>query len=84
MSSNEADVSKEVESNDSSERVNDYGSHYGPEEICCSNCGGNNVDVRVWVKANVFPVEITYHDWETGEIYCADCKDLHQQKHEDE
>ena len=47
MSRNEVDVSKEVESNDSSERVNDYGSPYTPEEYRCSNCGGNDVEVRV-------------------------------------
>jgi|TARA_B100002003_G_scaffold1184_1_gene1027 hypothetical protein len=54
------------------------------EEIRCGNCGGNNVEVRVWVKANVFPVEITNHDWEEGEIWCADCKEMHHPKEKDE
>jgi len=56
---------------------------YG-KEIRCENCDGNNVEVRVWVRANVFPVEIAYHDWEDGYIYCADCRDLHYQKEDEE
>ena len=55
-----------------------------PEEIRCENCGGNNVEVRVWVNPNVFPVEIAYHDWDDGGMYCVHCRDITTQKWEDE
>jgi len=53
------------------------------QEILCGKCGGNDIQVRVWVKANTFPVEIEYHDWAEEGVYCADCKECHSAK-EDE
>ena len=53
------------------------------EEIRCGNCGGNNVDGRVWIKVNVFPIEISQYDWEEGQIWCVDCKDQHHPMEEE-
>ena len=45
------------------------------EEIRCGNCGGNDVEVRVWVKVNVSPVEIAMIDEDENGMWCVDCKD---------
>ena len=54
------------------------------EEIRCGNCGGNNVEGRVWIKVNVSPIEISMWDEDEDGMWCVDCKDNTHPKEEDE
>lgn len=48
--------------------------------VRCGKCGSDNIQVRVWVKANTFPVKIAYHDWAEEGVSCMDCKESHSVK----
>ena len=44
------------------------------KELCCNNCGGDNIEWQVW--ADEFDV-VSGGDG-TREIYCANCEEHHK------
>ena len=44
--------------------------------ICCSKCGGHNVQVATWVNPNTDEILEEFGSWnETDTKFCVDCQE---------